>query len=88
MMEMNDNNIVAYLHCSKCLEEMKADPELEAALSPKEYSKVQVGWTKQGLQVWCNRHECNIVHIDFEGNKHPADTTAKHDAPKQEGESQ
>ncbi len=78
-MESNENNIVAYLHCGKCLEEMKADPELEAALSPKEYSKVQVGWTKEGLQVWCNRHECNIVHIDFEGKKHPADLTAKSD---------
>ena len=21
-----------------------------------------------GLQVWCKRHETNILHVDFEGN--------------------
>lgn len=79
-METNDNNIVAYLHCSKCLAEISSNPELAAELSPKDYSRVQAGWTKEGLQLWCNRHECNVLHIDFQGNKLPADTTAKLDA--------
>jgi hypothetical protein len=60
------NDIVAYLHCKKCLEERP--PEL----SPMEWSRVQVGWTVKGIQIWCNRHELNVMHMDFEGVKHPA----------------
>lgn len=75
-MEFNENNIQMYLHCGKCLEEWKKDIR-ETLISPKDYQKVQVGWTKEGLQVWCVRHDCNILHVDFEGTKHPADTTAK-----------
>jgi len=67
----NELSIKSYLHCGKCLDEM---PD---GLAPKEWSDVQAGWTDKGLQVWCNRHDCNVVNIDFEGNKHPADTTAK-----------
>ncbi len=76
-MKTNENNIELYAHCRKCLEEWKADEKINTKQNPKDYSKVQFGWTKQGIQVWCNRHECNIIHIDFEGQKHPADTTAK-----------
>lgn len=63
------NEIVSYFHCVKCIEEWKADGE---GISPKDYQKIQVGFTKHGLQVWCTRHECNIVHIDFQDQKHPA----------------
>lgn len=63
-----ENNILMYLHCGLCLDEI---PE---GISPMDWSKSQVGWTKEGLQVWCNRHECNVMHIDFEGYKHPAAT--------------
>lgn len=65
--------IQQYLHCGKCIEEL---PE---GVSPKEYCDTQTGFTPQGLQVWCNRHECNIVHIDFEGQQHPVNTTRKKD---------
>ena len=65
----NKNSIRTYIHCKQCLE------EVPIGASPKEYSKTQTGWTELGLQVWCNRHEINIVHIDFEGTQHPADTT-------------
>ena len=44
-------------------------------MSPREYQKIQVGWTDHGIQVWCVRHDCNIVHLDFEGYTHPANTT-------------
>lgn len=72
-MVSNENEIKMYLHCKLCLEELPSDQ------SPREYLRVEVGWTTKGLQVWCNRHECNIVHIDFEGKKHPANTTRKKD---------
>lgn len=62
--------IVAYLHCAMCLK------ELLGGKSPQEFAPISVGYTRQGIQVWCNRHNCNITHIDFEGMKHPADNTA------------
>lgn len=65
-------HIAMYLHCKKCVEEfMAGGPEIDGQ-SPQTYSRVQAGWTKQGLQVWCFRHNLNIIHIDFEGVKHPA----------------
>ena len=60
----NELSIGLYLHCKMCF-----DGELP--------QNIEVGWTEQGLQVWCKNHECNIVHIDFEGQQHPADTTRK-----------
>ena len=55
------NEIQAYLHCKKCTEEL---PEGQ---SPMEYARTQSGWTPQGLQVWCNRHDENVMHLDFKG---------------------
>jgi len=69
----NGLKIVAYLHCSLCLKELD---KLED-MSPQEYARYSVGYTKKGLQLWCNRHNCNIIHIDFEGIKHSANTTRK-----------
>ena len=62
------NNIIAFLHCKECLEEL---PE---GRSPAEWSAHDVGWTKEGLQVWCRRHEANVLHVDFEGHQHPGAT--------------
>lgn len=67
----NTNQIVQYMHCGKCMDEMPI------GVSPKEFQRIQVGWTIQGLQVWCTRHDVNILHIDFEGVQHPANITAK-----------
>ena len=36
---------------------------------------IDVGFTPVGIQVWCNRHQCNVVHIDFEGRSLPNNTT-------------
>lgn len=66
----NKLQITSYMHCGKCLEEL---PE---GVSAQEYRQYDIGWTEKGLQVWCVRHECNIVNVDFEGHIHPADTTA------------
>jgi hypothetical protein len=67
----NTNEIVGYSHCAKCV---KSIPD---GVSPKEWASFEVGWTRRGIQVWCKRHECNVVHIDFEGHKHPANVTAQ-----------
>lgn len=62
----SNNEIKMYLHCTLCLEEKPED------ISPRDWQRIQVGFTPLGMQVWCVRHECNIVHIDFEGHCHPA----------------
>ncbi|MEY9493800.1 hypothetical protein [Bradyrhizobium elkanii] len=67
----NVNEIGTFLHCGLCLH------ELPAGTSPRDYAALEVGWTPQGLQVWCQRHDCNVLHVDFEGQKHPANTTRR-----------
>ena len=57
------NNISLYLHCKKCLEELPEE------VSPSEYSNTQAGWTKKAIQVWCNRHDIDIINLDFDGQK-------------------
>lgn len=62
----NTKEIVGFMHCGLCLEEVPGNE------SPESYARLSVGWTKLGFQVWCVRHDCNVCHVDFEGNKHPA----------------
>ena len=66
--EFNELNIVQFIHCSLCIKEGIPNGE-----SPETWARFSVGWTKEGLQIWCVRHKSNIVHIDFQGKKHPAD---------------
>ena len=70
MTEMNKNGIVQYLHCAKCMQ------EIPDGSVPALYQRVNVGFTVKGLQIWCVRHGINVLHVDFEGVKHPADLTA------------
>lgn len=52
--------IEAFIQCAKCLNEKPA------GVSPRQFARVQIGIRNDGkLQVWCNRHECNVVVIDF-----------------------
>lgn len=67
----NDNEIFQYYHCGLCL----ADKPLN--ISPRDWARLEVGATPQGIQVWCKRHECNVIHIDFAGQKFHANTTRK-----------
>ena len=67
----NLNKIDSYLHCKRCVDEVG---HIEGE-SPESYSNYSVGWTEIGLQVWCDRHECNIINLDFEGHQHPSNTS-------------
>ena len=69
----NNNNIEAFIHCSRCIHEI---PE---GIAPREWAELEVGWTILGIQVWCRRHEVNVLHMDFEGHKHPATSSTKID---------
>ena len=74
---MNDNyenllyNVKEPIVCEACLKEYKNLDNPDISL--RDYVKVDVGFTRIGIQVWCQRHEKNICHIDFEGNRPPAD---------------
>jgi hypothetical protein len=71
----NENEIGAFLHCALCIEEFKAGKA--RGESPRSYARLEAGWTRRGLQVWCVRHEANVLHVDFEGQQHRANTTRK-----------
>ena len=63
------NSIMRFLHCRECIEEWTTR---HTGGSPRDYLRVEVGWTLLGLQVWCIRHERNVLLIDLEGAQHPA----------------
>lgn len=69
-----DNEITTFFHCRKCLEELQASAAqvwsaFEVRPSPREYAQLEVGYTEVGVQVWCKRHEINVVNLDFDGQK-------------------
>lgn len=68
-MPTNKNEIKLYMHCALCL------TELPSGSSPQSFGSLEAGWTPDGLQVWCKRHDVNVINIDFEGQQHPANTT-------------
>jgi len=70
----NTLGIGSYMHCALCLRER---PPTE---SPESYARLSVGMTQEGLQVWCVRHDCNVMHVHFQGMKHPANMTRQQTA--------
>lgn len=60
------NEIVQFMHCGLCIDSMPN------GYSPRDWAALEVGWTALGFQVWCKRHGCNVIHVNFEGSKHPA----------------
>ena len=56
-------HIEQFMHCGMCLRESGDDPYQQ---------QLEVGWTIHGIQVWCRRHDANIMHISFEGSRHPS----------------
>lgn len=74
------NGIKTFFHCSRCLEER---PESQ---SPADWARLSVGFTREGMQVWCWRHGLNVAHIHFEGIMHQARTDAG--APDEDQRSQ
>ncbi len=57
-----ENEIVLFFHCKDCNE------NIPDGMSRRDYQSIEVGWTEIGLQVWCKRHDQNIIAIDFEGH--------------------
>ncbi len=65
------NDIKEPVICETCFKEYETFQNPDIAL--RDYVKIDVGFTRIGIQVWCQRHNKNICHIDFEGNKPVAD---------------
>lgn len=65
------NCIVSYFQCAKCVAEIPSN------VTPQDWARFNVGFTKLGIQVWCVRHNCNVVHCDFEDQKHPANKNSQ-----------
>lgn len=52
------NDMKLIFHCVMCIEEKPND------VSAQEYARIQTGVTADGqIQVWCNRHDANIIKI-------------------------
>jgi len=66
---MKENKILGYWNCMLCLEDL---PE---GVSADEYQDVTAGFTSKGMQVWCKRHDCNIIFLDFEDHVIVGDTS-------------
>ena len=62
--EGGNKKIEMFVHCALCCEEV---PE---GVSMQEFELNECGWTEKGFQVWCRRHDANVIHVDFEGQKH------------------
>lgn len=60
---MIKNHIVMYKHCPDCLDERPGD------VTPSEWARLNVGVTKEGMQIWCVRHDKNVMALDFHGQK-------------------
>ena len=68
--------IKTQLFCSLCRTECGQDQDME------EYARIIVGYTPEGLQVWCTRHSMNVIHISFENQQLPSNTLARYPVPK------
>lgn len=47
------NEITRYLHCARCVMESQRP------------ARIAVGLTPGGIQVWCERHRCNVALIEL-----------------------
>lgn len=58
------NQISRYTHCARCIAEAP-----EAGQSPKDYARLSVGLTNDGIQIWCVRHEINVTRMVIQEKK-------------------
>lgn len=72
-----DYRILGFCHCRMCVQEKAPD------VSMAEYAALEVGMTEHGIQVWCLRHQVNVIHVSFDGKQLPANN--RKEAPPSEG---
>jgi hypothetical protein len=62
--------ITEFIRCPDCEWDDKPLGE-----SPRTWGRLEVGITPIGLQVWCTRHDRNVIHVDYQHRDYPADDT-------------
>lgn len=63
--QLTDERCIRHLvYCVRCLSEKPP------GVAPRAWSRLSVGTTKQGLQVWCERHQMSVLNIHFGGLAH------------------
>ena len=60
-MSKNKIRIKFYMHCSKCLDEVK---NIEGE-SPRSYTNYEFGYTDTGIQFVCKRHDIPVLTKDL-----------------------
>lgn len=66
----NSFEIKHFLECKRCAE------SCPVGITIQEWQDIQVGLTAYGLQIWCTRHNSNVFHVDFRGQKLAVNATA------------
>jgi len=53
------NKINEYCQCQHCLDELQPGRDMA------KWARLAVGWTAEGLQVWCLRHQTTVLDLGF-----------------------
>jgi hypothetical protein len=61
--------ILRFTYCRQCMKDLEHINRVKAPQSIRDYSKLECGWTEFGFQLWCIRHNKNILHIDLRRNQ-------------------
>lgn len=56
------NRIDMFFHCAKCIDEGK---ERFGKFSPRRFARLEAGFTPDGIQIRCVRHDINVVAFNF-----------------------
>lgn len=54
MSQKSSGEILRYFHCRRCHTQKPANQSMN------EYARLEVGFTKKGVQVWCTRHRMEV----------------------------
>lgn len=58
------SDIFMNFNCRQCQEEY-LDGKYGRNKSMEEMARITVGRTKTGIQIWCVRHDMNIINVDL-----------------------
>jgi hypothetical protein len=56
---MEPMQIKGFAHCARCV------VEKPRGVSPREWTSLEMGATDDGIQVWCKRHNMNVIHVRY-----------------------
>jgi hypothetical protein len=67
--KLQPHAILCHTYCRRCMKDLVRLNATAPAQSIRDYSEIECGWTEHGFQVWCTRHNRNVLHIDLHFNK-------------------